>query len=328
MTFTYTHRDATGALRAGSVEAADRAAALSALRGRGIVPLSVREAAPKPSPRALPWGRVAALALAAALAAALWRGLASSSEGDAPGDRSAAAQVLRTKAAKAARPDGRGGGAETPAAQTAPPVPAAAPTAAKADSSASEPPPPGAALPPPRALPSPTFETASDQVIAMALQDDGRGMAPLPMGAGMEREFLESLGREIVVLETDDAETRALKERVRAARAEIKALMDGGMGFAQIMREHRRIADENARIRDEATLEVKRMLDAGDVEGAAAYKRKIDLALGQMGIRGLSIAVTDEERAARAAARRARMLERRARQAARAPKDAEEEDAK
>ena len=177
----------------------------------------------------------------------------------------------------------------------------------------------GTNLPPQSApLPPPTFDTASDQVIAMAIQADEHGMAPIPLGKDLEREFLESLKKDIVILDSDDEQTRALKESVKATRAEIKKLMDEGMSFNQIMQEHQKLANENAKIRDDATLELKKILESGDVEGAKAYKRKINLALDQMGIKGLSIAVTEEERAERAAARRERMLERRARQAAQA----------
>ena len=46
MTFTITYRDATGAMREEAVEAASRADALSALKARGISPISLRVAKP------------------------------------------------------------------------------------------------------------------------------------------------------------------------------------------------------------------------------------------------------------------------------------------
>lgn len=163
-------------------------------------------------------------------------------------------------------------------------------------------------------FPPPVFETASDQVIAMALQANEHGMAPMPLSPDLEREFIASLTKEITIFDTDDAQIRALKESVRTARAEIKKLLDEGQSFTQIIQEHQRLANENARIRDNATLELKWILDSGDIEGAKAYKHKINAALGQMGIKELSIPVTEKERAERAAIRRERMLERRARQ--------------
>ena len=62
-------------------------------------------------------------------------------------------------------------------------------------------------------------------------------------------------------------------------------------------------------------MELSQLVKSGDIEGAKEYKRKINIALGQMGIEALTIPVTEEERAERAAARRERMLKKRAEQA-------------
>ena len=62
--------------------------------------------------------------------------------------------------------------------------------------------------------------------------------------------------------------------------------------------------------------ELKQILDSGDIDGAKEYKRKINVALQQMGIAELSIPVTDAEREARAEQRRARRQARRKSEAA------------
>ena len=165
-------------------------------------------------------------------------------------------------------------------------------------------------------LPPQTFSNASDQVMAMIASADASGaIPPLPISRDIEAEFLASLKQEIVILDTDDEQTRALKQAVKETREEMKRLVDSGLTVAQVLAEHQKLANENAKVRNEAMLELKQMLDSGDIEGAQKYKRKINIALQQMGIAELSIPVTDEERAERAAARRERMLKKRAEQA-------------
>ena len=325
MTYTYTYRDEKGAVRTGTVDAANRAALFSELRGRGISPLSVKEGGDKPlTKKSMGLQQKAVLCALAGLALVVGVSLIFvTRDGTGPTNGSARAKGVGTTVVKA-----KTGAAQAEASNRVPRVTAnirdssakaAATNVVTSEVQAPELPSIGTNLPPQSApLPPPTFDTASDQVIAMAIQADEHGMPPMPLSGGLEREFLESLNKEIVILDTDDEQTRSLKESVKATRAEIKKLMDEGMSFNQIMQEHQKLANENAKIRDDATLELKKILDSGDVEGAKAYKRKINLALDQMGIKGLSVAVTEEERAERAAARRERMLERRARQAAQA----------
>lgn len=325
MTYTYTYRDEKGAVRTGTVEAANRAALFSELKRRGVSPLSVREGSGKAVSREASgvsrktvWGVLAGIALIGTLALVFV-----GRTGSASPEKNVSMKKDRSAVAKE-----KAGSRKMSEIHTVHPIankslvsPAkpATTNVITPEVQIPELPSIGTNLPPQGALlPPPTFETASDQVIAMALQADEHGMAPMPLSKDLEREFLESLKKDIEILETDDEQTRALKESVRATRAEIKKLIGEGMSFNQVMQEHQKLVNENAKIRDDATLELKKILDAGDIEGAKAYKRKINLALEQMGIKGLSIAVTEEERAERAAARRERMLERRARQAAQA----------
>ncbi|MGN0889815.1 MAG: hypothetical protein ACI4UY_13155 [Kiritimatiellia bacterium] len=326
MTYTYTYRDEKGAVRTGTVDAANRAALFSELRGRGISPLSVKEGGDRPlTKKSIGLQQKAVLCALACLVLLVGVSLIFvTRDGTEPEN----GNTTKTKVVGVTATKAKTGAAQAEASNMVPRVTAnirdssakaAAANVVTSEVQAPELPSIGTNLPPQSApLPPPTFDTASDQVIAMAIQADEHGMPPMPLSGGLEREFLESLNKEIVILDTDDEQTRSLKESVKATRAEIKKLMDEGMTFNQIMQEHQKLANENAKIRDDATLELKKILDSGDVEGAKAYKRKINLALDQMGIKGLSIAVTEEERAERAAARRERMLERRARQAAQA----------
>ena len=325
MTFTYTYRDTQGAVRTDVIAAASRQDVFANLKAKGITPLSVKaggvlcavgSSVPARRPAVLKAG-VAGLVVMLGAAIA-WFCLASSERADVakPGQKEPVAASRQKKIsvkgmADTARTNTIGAivqaadqnvtsGAQTNAAAL-PDLPAV-----------------GTAAPPPPSLPPPVFDNASDQIIAMAVQDTTHGLAPIPMGTDAEKEFLESLKKEIVILDTDDEQTKSLKEAVKATREEIRKLIDAGKSFNEIMQEHQRLANENARIRNDATLELKKILESGDIEGAKNYKRKINIALGQMGISGLSVPVTEEERSERAAARRERMLERRARQAAQA----------
>lgn len=329
MTFTYTYRDASGATKSEVIEASARSEVFGVLKQRGIVPLSVREggrlsgSADRGGTRGSKNIKIALVAIAAAVVLlsliigtmSLGKdssGKSKKTKGDSFQRVAKGEKASPVKDAAAKTSVGKSAVA-TVAKKTAVP----SNEIAVIDSNAPTLPDPTGNVPPPAvSLPPSTFDTASDQVIAMALQADEHGMAPMPLSKDLEKEFLESLKREIVILDTDDEQTKALKEEVMATRTEIKKLLDQGQSFNQIMQEHQKLANENAKIRDDATVELKKILDSGDVEGAKAYKRKINIALGQMGIKGLSIPVTEEEREERAASRRERMLERRARQAA------------
>ena len=115
----------------------------------------------------------------------------------------------------------------------------------------------------------------------------------------------------IFILDSDDEKTKALKLSVKETREEIKRLMDKGMTFAQVIREHQHLVNENAKLRQEALVELKRLRDSGDVESAVKYKHDVNATLRQMGIKELSIPVTEEERAERDAARQEHLRQRR-----------------
>mgnify|MGYP004651949469 CR=1 FL=1 len=173
----------------------------------------------------------------------------------------------------------------------------------------------GQAVTPP-SLPPPMFSNSTDQIIALLPIGDGSSFVPPPpIGKDFEAEFLKSLKTPIVIGDGDDERTRELKRRVIDIRTQLKGMIDRGIPVAQVIREHQELANENAKIRSEAMSELRQLVEAGDTEAAREYKFKINIALGQMGIAPMTIPVTDEERAERAAARRERMLIKRAEQA-------------
>ena len=151
----------------------------------------------------------------------------------------------------------------------------------------------------------PVFENPSDQIFAMLPPADGRASAPPPpIGPDIERQFLESLKHEMKILDTDAPDVKAMKQSVIDARADMKALIDGGMSVSEVVKEHRKLAAENASIRNEVMSELKKVIDSGDSEAALAYRKRINAALQEMGIAPLTLPVTDGERAERARQRR------------------------
>ena len=163
------------------------------------------------------------------------------------------------------------------------------------------------------------FERASDALIASYLQQPQGGVMPppLPMVGNAEKKFLESLATPIEILDTDSEEVRRLKEAVIIAREQIKQRMDEGESFEAILNDHWQLSAENAKIRRDAQKELDAIYASGDKDGAAKYRRVIDIALQQMGAEGLDEPMTHAER------KRRRHEENEAREAAAA---AEEEE--
>ena len=329
MTFTVTYRSKSGAKAEVEIDAAGRAACMAECKRRGIAPVGIREgrsgksaaqggagraANVSAAPRGGTWKAaiLAATCLVAGLGLWWWLGreeaqptstkqtvgtqkpTAAPSTSGRPAPKAAADGKATPKAADkkpAAKPLPAGG---SEAGDPAPPTVSAAETNAPA-------------APP---SPPPAFSNASDQVIAMALSPSEGGIPPIPLTPDMEKAFLKSLETEIVILDTDDEKVKAMKQAVIETRAEIKRLMDSGQTFAQIIREHQHLANENAKLRMDALIELKRIRDSGDIEGAVQYKKAVNAALAQMGIRELALPVTEEERAERDAARLERLRQR------------------
>jgi len=332
MTFTVTYRGKDGARAEIEIEAANRAECVAACKARGIAPVGIREgrassrsrAAEAAAPHdggAKPGGgiiwRAAILAtILAGVGSGLWLWLGRGESQPSQSTKQSVAKQKPTAApATTAKPldpkaaaDGKGTPKATGKRPAAKPRPATAATAddpaqsavvsAETNAPAVQPQPP------------PVFSNVSDQVIAMALSPSESGIPPIPLTPDMEKAFLKSLETKIVILDTDDEKVREMKQAVIETRAEVKRLMDSGQTFAQIIREHQHLANENAKLRTDALIELKRLKDSGDIEGAVQYKKKVNAAFAQMGIRELAIPVTEEEQAERDAARLERLRQR------------------
>ena len=326
MTFTVTYRDRTGAKRAEVVEAASRAACAATCHARGISPLAIREGASgrkgfngdkgSNGLKGLK-GVLAVLAFLATLGGLWWMWSAADGEPrEAKGDKGVkttkesvdhkggnvdkgvkAATKSRNGQKRNGHKDKKGNIAiaEEPSAGIGaqPDTPTNALVAAEDASDA-------------------VFKTSSDQMFTLLSPADGTGAPPPPVpGADIEQQFRESLSQKIEILDTDSDDVRALKQTVIESRAEMKRLIDSGLSFAEVVREHEKLASENATVRREMMDELNRLIESGDTEGAIAYRKRINEALGQMGIAPLQAVITEEERIERAERRRERRRQRR-----------------
>ena len=148
--------------------------------------------------------------------------------------------------------------------------------------------------------PPPVFENSSDQILVMALSvPQGGELPPLPIPPTMEKDFLASLSRPIVISEDDTDAVRKLKEDVIAARQDIQELLKSGGSAAEILQEHRRLLNENTATRNQVIKELRAIIDSGDIEGAEKYVRTMNVALGQMGIMEISMPRSAEARTRR-----------------------------
>ena len=152
----------------------------------------------------------------------------------------------------------------------------------------------------------PVFDNASDDQLAMAVTGNGtQSIAPIPMAATSEQEFLESLKKPIVINDDDPENVKQVKIAVREAREQMKQLMDNGMSYREALAEHQRLVNENVDTRNQCMAELKRLVDEGDRTGAENYLKTMNAALEQMGIPALTMPLSREELNAERARRRA-----------------------
>ena len=344
MLFTVTYRSKTGAKAEVEIEAASRAACMAECRRRGIAPVGIREGHASSRPRAaetaaphdgragarLSSGRGLYLAVAvlcaAVLGGGLWWWLVAREDARPPEPKAAkvvkdAKDINDLKAVKEIK--------EVKAPTNAPTVKPQAPNPAEpmhmgrrivgisATTNAD-----GTVVERIRtddgklhskvySVADSVLPTRTDQLLAMAVDGDGNG-PPMPgVTKDDEKRFLESLRRPIEILDTDTPDVRALKEKVMQAREDMVTLLSQGRGFAEVLAEHRKMQEENAGVRREVAAELRSLVESGDTAGALEYRKRMNAALEQMGIKPLTAAITDEERAERKERRRASRKERR-----------------
>ena len=134
--------------------------------------------------------------------------------------------------------------------------------------------------------------SAADQLLNMVTAHaDGGPPAPVdPNDRSMDAVFKKALEKPLEIKADDSDATRALKERLNAARADMDALMNQtGASFSEIIAEHQRTAKENAAILNEAQSLINESLKNGDKDGAATIYQQFSGRLEQMGVTGLTL---------------------------------------
>ena len=334
MVFTVTYRGRDGGISEEAVEAANRAECMVACRARGITPTSIREgrsgksaasprdrAGARPSRGARLWGAAILAASVLAVGVGAWWWFASRA-GTRP-SRAARTEPNHPTAAltEPRNPDPTNG---TPAGARA--------SGAVATRPKPIPPPKGTAPTPKEEVLSvvtnksgyivervrnpdgttsrrissspPVFRNVSDQMIALSLSgQSGQALPPMPANAVSDEDFRKSLEEEIVILDTDPPEVKDLKARVIVAREDIKAMMKKGYSVQQVLEEHHRLFNDNAKLHSDAVIEMKSILNSGDREGARKYAEKMNEAFRQIGVPEIAVPSKDgtEEEAAKAA---------------------------
>ena len=288
MTYEYVYRNNDGAMVHDIIEADSRSKAFSAIKSKGIAPVSMHECPNgRPSVGARTHIRyrlpILITLVVALVAVSCWWFLCNNSgEGVCT-----VPKVKRNALIKEAGNRPRVTGADTEQsisseashdknglqAEASPPMHVNAASSGSPDSNEQE-------------RPKPVFDNASDQLLAMATSGrPGVPMPPLPIaGQGADMMFMASLDKPIEILDTDSEAVRAVKQRVIDTRAEVKALMEKGLSFQEIMREHQGLVNDNASIRTKAMIEARAILEGGDQEGAETYIRTMNHAFAEMGI--------------------------------------------
>ena len=133
--------------------------------------------------------------------------------------------------------------------------------------------------------PPPIFTNPADQVISwMMSAQPGQEIPPFPIDKSIEEDFKRSLTNNLAVLDTDDEKVAALKQSVLETRRELVKMLEKGYTVQEALTEHRRLVNENAKIRTDALLELQKIKADGDLEGAKKYVFKMNTAFRQMGI--------------------------------------------
>ncbi len=307
MTFTVTYRAKDGALREERVDAANRAECLAECRKRGIAPTGIREGKTGKSGKSRMSGKswFAIGAALAIVAGGAWWWF---------GGRGAAALPAEAPARpKAEKPKGRDGERPTPkSALHGKGTPSAKPTAntttpatndvryyagqpvVRVDTSTNS-----AGMVVERLytadgkrhrvthFPPPVFKHASDEYLATLLSTpSGAEMPPLPdlSRENMEEQFRKSLEDEIEVKPDDPERIKDLKAKVMIVRENMKEMLKEGRGFAEVLEEARKTANENVEVRSQAVAQYYDLLRKGQDGDAEELRKKMNEVLVQMGI--------------------------------------------
>ena len=135
-------------------------------------------------------------------------------------------------------------------------------------------------------LEKPTFDNASDQLLALATSATPAGSPPLPgmSEKQLDESFRKSLETPIVIKEEDDEKVRQMKECVIQARKEMLEMLKTGQSVKGVLEEHQKLMNENVKMRNECLASYRKLMADGETDVANQYLEKVNAALEEMGI--------------------------------------------
>jgi hypothetical protein len=295
--FVYMARDVSGALRRGSIGVADRAAALAALKARGLTPVSVAEGSvPRRVNRRRTLSVFAALLGATGCVVLMVVLLKQRPKVKPVAVAEATKGIVRTQRAKMANaPEekdlavthgaqavpGKAGAVPPPMSSKPPPVPPQPAKAARVTTS-------GAANTPAN-NPRQTFTTGTEQVVSWIansrLGDPPPILPMLPMVENIEK----ILNTDIVLYDDDDGRTEAVKANVAKMKQAMKAFVaEGGdpQEFLQFYQDELKAAHEEWRT---SQAELMKKIREDDKRGAAVFLEERNKELEAKGIKPLAV---------------------------------------
>lgn len=302
--YAYTAKDATGALTRGILSAADRAAALEALRSQGLMPVKVEETSTAPAGRRTVPPRVLAYAaiVLILLAGGVWR--VSSRRGrqrpvkqpPAAGERAspqaATKPVARPAPSDPVQPRPAESVPSDLSVPSAPPPAVATPTAPTTTAPASQP--KRKALRIDAILDMSTntpsgYSSGTEKVINMIVNTRPGSMPPPLLRLPKGENIAEILNRDIIVFDDDSEKTVAEKENVAYAKTLLKAYIDGGGNAEDFLDHYHKTLSDAFNERQASQKYTMELLRAGDKEGAEKYMAEKNEELKAKGIMPIQI---------------------------------------
>jgi len=308
--YSYTAKDQTGATTKGVIQAADRGAALAALKAKGLMPVSVTEGGQIPREVALPaWFSTRILALAGlvivlGVGCLLWL------------TRKPEKPVVEVKEPKVSV-EKKVVVPVRPVAKVDEPTEAVSQEVAVAVQKPVRPvvqeqiPPPTATVAKPKAAhrvlrprdrentdtnaPNPyaTFRTRTERVLSQVLSaKPGEIIVEIGLGPNFEEDFQEALKNQIEIYPTDSEEMAAHKEDVAWCKEELRKMVADGASPREVITQLREEHNAVVAFRSDLQRTLTELKKEGNLEEAEKFAKEANELLKPYKIRPLSVHLT------------------------------------
>ena len=310
--YTYTAKDGAGAIKRGVLQAADRGAALAALKAKGLTPVSVTEGGQAPREAVLPaWCSARALAwvgLAVVLGVGCWLWLRVERKPEKPvvEARAPAAPAERQAVAPVQAPVKVDEPTETlpqpvpaadqkpvrPVVQELPPRPAVTNTAQPKAARVLK---PGYRGNTDTNAPNPyaTFRTRTERVLSQLLSArPGEVIVDIGLGPNFEKDFQEALKNQIEIYPTDSEEMAAHKEDVAWSKEELKKMVAEGASPQEVIAKFREEHNAVVAFRTDLQRKLTELKKEGKLKEAEEFVNEANELLKPYKTRPLSVHFT------------------------------------